>query len=95
MRWSVDREAATIIFHVVAEAKGYVGLGLSYAGSTMFTGDFAIGGVYDNGTTFFGVSYDMQTEIRMKSLNVNRFIAGLARRRVHNTRTGRQSGLDS
>lgn len=55
VRWTVDPEARTVEFHVIAQNTGYVGFGLSYAGATMFTADIAIGGVYENGTEFFGV----------------------------------------
>ena len=49
-------------FHVAVETKGYVGFGFSPNGG-MTGADIVIGGVYDNGFSYFAVSFANQGKI--------------------------------
>lgn len=54
--WTVDFDTQIIQFLVTTMTKGYVGLGISYTGSMQYS-DIVIGGVFENGTTYFSVSF--------------------------------------
>jgi len=54
--WSVDVESSTIYFNVSVKTLGYVGFGISPSGAGMTGADIVIGGVFENGTSYFGVS---------------------------------------
>jgi len=56
--WTADMDAQIITFHVVARTTGYVGLGLSRF-SGMSDADIVIGGIFPNGTTYFGDYYSL------------------------------------
>lgn len=53
--WTVDFAAEEIKFYVTAKTKGFVGFGISYTGSMQYS-DIVIGGVFENGSTYFSVS---------------------------------------
>lgn len=54
--WTVDFSAEEITFFVTAKTRGFVGFGISYTGSMQHS-DIVIGGVFENGTTYFSVSH--------------------------------------
>lgn len=53
--WTVDFSAEEITFFVTAKTNGFVGFGISYTGSMQYS-DIVIGGVFEDGTTYFSVS---------------------------------------
>lgn len=54
VHWTVDFAAEEVTFFVTAKTKGFVGFGISYTGSMQYS-DIVIGGVFENGTTYFSV----------------------------------------
>ena len=55
LTWEVDLEHKNVTFQVKAQTMGYVGFGLNTIGG-MQGADIVIGGVFDNGTSYFSVS---------------------------------------
>lgn len=55
VNWTVDFAAEEVTFFVTAKTKGFVGFGISYTGSMQHS-DIVIGGVFENGTTYFSVN---------------------------------------
>ena len=55
LTWEVDHGHKNVTFEVKAQTTGYVGFGLNTIGG-MTGADIVIGGVFDNGTSYFSVS---------------------------------------
>ena len=54
LTWEVDIEQKNVTFEVKAQTTGYVGFGVNTIGG-MQEADIVIGGVFDNGTSYFAV----------------------------------------
>jgi hypothetical protein len=59
-----ETEGEVITFRVTANTTGYVGIGFTATGS-MGGADIFIGGVYENGTTYGGVSWELIEKLKI------------------------------
>lgn len=55
LQWHIDWNSKRITFKTTVETKGWVGFGISNNGTVEAGADFVIGGVRDNGKTYFSV----------------------------------------
>jgi len=55
VEWQANFDEKTIVFNITAKTSGFVGFGLSRSGG-MEGADIVIGGVLDNGTSYFDVN---------------------------------------
>jgi len=88
-RWEVNMEEQKIYFHVSVATDGFVGFGISPIPG-MIGADIVIGGVLLNGSSYFGVSWQVIHDHSIPSLNV---IVGLPRNWKYITGARRPTGL--
>lgn len=56
VEWEADIDTENIVFTLNVETTGYIGFGISM-NPNMAGADIIIGGVFENGTSYFGVIY--------------------------------------
>lgn len=64
--WFINFEQQTAHFLIAVKTRSYIGFGISLYGS-MDGSDIVIGGVFDNGTTYFSVRGNTQVYISISS----------------------------
>lgn len=62
VEYYVNTTETSIVFKVTVRTNGYIGLGFSHTGK-MEGSDIVMGGVYPNGSTYFGVCIWIKTKL--------------------------------